>query len=51
MYDLYIDGSNQDLYSAAYPDKLVAKVKELVQKEADTIHIYKRDSKRNPKNI
>lgn len=50
MYDIYIDDSNQDLYSTAYPDKLVAKVKELVQKEADTIHIYKRDSKRNPKN-
>lgn len=50
MYDIYLDDSTKDLYSTSYVDKLTAKVKELVQKEVDTIHIYKRDSKRNPKN-
>jgi len=50
MYDIYLDDSTKDLYSTSYVDKLIAMVKELVQKQADTIHIYRRDSKRNPKN-
>lgn len=50
MYDIYLDDSTKDLYSTSYVDKLVNMVKSLVEKRADTIHIYRRDSKRNPKN-
>lgn len=50
MYDIYVNNSTTDLYSTSYPDKLVAKVKELVQKGTDSIHLYRRDSKNNPKN-
>lgn len=50
MYDIYINDDAQDLYSTSYVDKLLTKVKELVQKGTDTIHLYRRDSKRNPKN-
>lgn len=50
MYDIYLNDEPKDIYSTSYVDKLTAKVKEFVQKGTDTIHIYKRDSKRNPKN-
>src|SRR5690606_187652 len=50
MYDIYIDDEPKDIYSTSYVNKLTDKVKELVQKGTDTIRIYRRDSKRNPKN-
>lgn len=50
MYDIYINDDEKDIYSTAYQDKLLSKIKELVQKGTDTIHLYRRDSKRNPKN-
>src|SRR5690606_26519023 len=50
MYDIYINDDEKDIYSTAYQDKLLSKIKELVQKGTDTIHLYLRDSKRNPKN-
>lgn len=50
MYDIYLNDEPKDIYSTSYVDKLTAKVKELVQKGTDTIRIYRRDSKRNPKN-
>lgn len=50
MYDIYLNDDQKDIYSTSYVDKLTAKLKELVQKGTDTIHIYKRDSKNNPKN-
>lgn len=50
MYDIYINEDEKDIYSTAYQDKLLSKIKELVQKGTDTIHLYRRDSKRNPKN-
>jgi len=51
MYDIYLNDEPKDLYSTSYVDKLLTKVKELVQKGTDTIHLYRRDSKRNPKNL
>ena len=50
MYDIYINDDEKDIYSTAYQDKLLSKIKELLQKGTDTIHLYRRDSKRNPKN-
>lgn len=50
MYDIYLNDDQKDIYSTSYIDKLTAKLKELVQAGTDTIHLYRRDSKNNPKN-